>query len=172
MRVTYHREMRIKMLLDELGIENFVPMRYELVETKNEGKKRVLVPAIHNLIFVHSTQETLTHLKMTRKDFSPMRYMMKRATTEGGQMTVMTVPDKQMDDFIKVASLKDDRIIFLDYNEVQKISGKRCRVVEGFFAGVEGTIKRISKNKRVVVQIDGLAAVAIAFIPTSCLTLL
>lgn len=172
MRVTYHRELKIKMLLDELGIENFVPMCYALLETKSEGKKRVLVPAIHNLIFVHSTQETLTHLKMTRKEFEPMRYMMRRSLSDTQPMTIMTIPDKQMEDFIKVASVQDDRIIFLNYAEAQKISGKRCRVIEGFFAGVEGTIKRISKNKRVVVQIEGVAAVAIAFIPASCLTLL
>ena len=52
MRVTYHRELRIKALLDSIGVENFLPMHYELVETKKEGKKRMLLPAIHNLIFV------------------------------------------------------------------------------------------------------------------------
>ena len=38
MRVTYHRELKIKEQLDLLGIENFVPMRYEFVETK-QGRK-------------------------------------------------------------------------------------------------------------------------------------
>lgn len=171
MRVTYHRETKIKMLLDNLGIENFLPMHYEYVETKNEGKKRLLVPAIHNLIFVHSSQETITHLKMTREEFSPMRYMMQRSLSDTPTQTIMTVPDRQMDNFIKVASIQDDRVFFLNYDEAQKIRGRRCKIIEGHFAGVEGTIKRISKNKRVVVQIEGVAAVAIAFVPASCLTL-
>jgi transcription antitermination factor NusG len=46
------------------------------------------------------------------------------------------------------------------------------RVNEGHFAGVEGVIKRIRKNKHVVVQIEGVAAVAITFVPASYLTLI
>lgn len=29
MRVTYHRELEAKRLLDEKGVENFIPMKYE-----------------------------------------------------------------------------------------------------------------------------------------------
>lgn len=172
MRITYHRELKIKILLDELNIENFLPMRYMLVETKNEGKKRLLLPAIHNLIFVHSSQAIITGLKMTRKEFSPMRYMVRKSLSDNYVTEIITIPDSQMDNFIKVASVQDDRVFYLNYEEAQSISGKRCKVIDGYFAGVEGTIKRINKNRRVVVQIDGIAAVAIAFIPASCLTLI
>ena len=37
MRVTYQREMKVKAELDRLGIENFVPMRYKVVESQNGG---------------------------------------------------------------------------------------------------------------------------------------
>ena len=37
MRVTYQREMKVKAELDRLGIENFVPMRYKVVESQNDG---------------------------------------------------------------------------------------------------------------------------------------
>lgn len=147
-------------------------MHYELVETKFEGKKRILLPAIHNLVFVHSTQEVLTHLKMTKADFSPMRYMMRKALTDEKNQEIITVPDDQMNNFIKVASVQDDRVIFLDYETLRNNTGKRVRIIDGYFSGVEGTIKRINRNKRVVVQIDGIAAVAIAFVPASCLTLI
>ena len=66
MRVTYQREMKVKAELDRLGIENFVPMRYKVVESQNDGDtelRRVLVPAINNLIFVRSTQERVSELK-------------------------------------------------------------------------------------------------------------
>ena len=172
MRVTYHREMKIKALLDEIGVENFVPMRYELVETKSGKKKRMLVPAIHNLIFVRSTQEFLTHLKMCRKEFSPMRYMMKKSSSEDKKDEIMIIPDTQMDNFMRVASVKDDRVMFLDNNEFINKVGQRVKVIEGYFAGVEGVIKRINKNKRVVVQLEGIVAVAIVFIPTSQLSII
>ena len=167
MRVTYHREMRIKALLDEIGIENFVPMRYELVETKNGNKKRMLVPAIHNLIFVRSTQECLTQLKMTRQAFAPMRYIMKQTHLPDEKKEIMLVPDGQMNNFMRVASVQDNRVMFLENNAFINKVGQRVKVNDGFFAGVEGVIKRINKNKRVVVQLEGVAAVAIAFVPSN-----
>ena len=173
MRVTYHRELKIKALLDSMGVENFLPMHYELVETKKEGKKRMLLPAIHNLIFVRSTQEFLTDLKMTREEFAPMRYMMKRPLPNGeGKSEIMHIPDSQMDNFMRVASVQDDRVMFLDSTDYINRVGQRVKVTDGYFVGVEGVVKRINKNKRVVVQLDGLAAVAIAFVPASQLSLI
>ena len=158
MRVTYHRELKMKSFFDSLGIESFVPMRYDVVETK-EGRRRMLVSAIHNLIFVHSTRETLTHLKMTRKEFEPLRYMMRTIKSDGGSTSIIRVPDHEMENFMRVASAESDNVIFL-------------RINEGTFAGVEGVIKRIKKNKHVVVQIEGVAAVAIAFVPSSYLSII
>jgi len=172
MRVTYHREMKIKAQLDLLGIENFVPMHYELVETKL-GRKRMLVPAIHNLIFVHSTQEVITHLKMTKKECEPLRYMMKPiAGSSNNQKEIMIVPDREMNNFLQVASVQDDSIMFLDYKDFIGKEGRCVRINEGVFAGVEGVIKRIKRNKHVVVQIEGVAAVAVTFVPSSYLSII
>lgn len=170
MRVTYNREMKIKGLLDELNIENFLPMRNDYVNTKN-GKKKKLVPAIRNLIFVRSSQETLTGLKMTMTGFEPMRYITKKSLING-QHEIIHVPDKQMSDFIKVASSSDDQYFVLDNNDFINKIGRRVEITEGYFAGVEGVIKRIKRNKHVVVQIEGIAAVAITFVPVNCLSLL
>jgi transcription antitermination factor NusG len=167
MRITYHREMRIKALLDDMGVESFLPMHWEMVETKNGGKKRSLQPAIHNLIFVKSTQEFLTELKMTRTEFAPMRYIMKRSLSKNDKNEIMHVPDQQMENFMRVASVQDDRVMFLDSNDFINRIGQRVKVIEGYFSGVEGVIKRINKNKRIVVQLEGVAAVAIAFVPAS-----
>lgn len=172
MRITYHREMRIKSLLDEMGIENFLPLHWEVVELKNGGKKRMLLPAIHNLIFVRATQAILTELKMTREEFAPMRYMMKRPVANGEKSEIMHVPDQQMENFMRVASVQDDRVMFLDNNDFINKVGQRVKVTDGCFSGVEGVIKRINRNKHVVVQLEGLAAVAIAFVPASHLSLL
>ena len=38
MRVTYQREMKVKAELDRLGIENFAPMRYKVVEGQSGGQ--------------------------------------------------------------------------------------------------------------------------------------
>lgn len=168
MRVTYNREMKLKKYLDDLSIENFVPMHYDLVDTDNE-RKRILVPAIHNLIFVHTTQSTLTNLKMTNPLFEPLRYMMKPSHEGLQQKEVIFVPDHQMENFMRVASVQDDSVTFLECRDFITKIGKPVRITAGPFNGVEGVIKRIKKNKYVVVQIEGVAAVAVTYVPSDSL---
>ena len=146
-------------------------MHYEIVDSR-EGRKRKLVPAIHNLIFVRSTREMLTMLKITRKELEPLRYMIRPAREKDETNEILRVPDKEMENFMRVATAESESVIFLDYKDFIGKEGKRVRINEGTFAGVEGTIKRIKKNKHVVVQIEGVAAVAIAFVPSSYLSII
>ena len=168
MRVTYGREVKVKEALDTLGIENFLPMHYELVDPGDGNKKRMLVPAIHNLIFIYDSREDITLLKTTRREFQPLRYITKRFA-ESIDDNILTVPDSQMQNFIRVASVQDDSVMFLETGDYINKIGQRVQITEGYFAGVEGVVKRIKKNKHVVVQLEGLAAVAITYVPATCL---
>ena len=53
-RTVYHKELEIADFLKEEGLEVFIPMKYELREkgTADGECERILVPAIHNLLFV------------------------------------------------------------------------------------------------------------------------
>ena len=68
--------------------------------------------------------------------------------------------------------LKSDKNTSNEFFDFINKIGQRVKVIDGFFSGVEGVVKRINKNKRVVVQLEGLAAVAIAFVPASQLSLI
>ena len=130
MRVTYRREMKVKAELDRLGIENFVPMRYKVVESQNDGDtelRRVLVPAISNLIFVRSTQERVSELKMRNEVLEPLRYMMDH--TAVGEHAIMMVADRKMENFMRVASRTDDSVMFLDNETVIGKEGKRVEII-------------------------------------------
>lgn len=153
----------MKVCFDRQGIECFVPMRYEIEETGLSVKEKI-VPAIHNLIFVHSTQEVITRLKMEKRDFSPLRYIMKHS--DNGEKEIMTVPEDEMNNFIKATSIKDSSVFFLDVSDYISKIGKRVRITAGQFKDVIGTVKRIKKNRCVVVQIQGVAAMAIANVPS------
>lgn len=170
MRVTYSRELKVKAELDKMGVECFLPLRNETVIVGGKRHYKA-VPAIHNLIFVRSTQDELTVMKQTKKELQPLRYIMTTAFygEEAGTKEVMRVPDKQMENFMRVASVPDERVFFLDHADSHDSRERRVVITQGDFAGVEGTIRRIQKNKRVVVQLEGLAAVAIAFVPPSSL---
>ena len=170
MRVTYQREMKVKAELDRLGIENFVPMRYKVVESQNDGDtelRRVLVPAINNLIFVRSTQERVSELKRRNEVLEPLRYMMDH--TAASEHSIMTVADRKMENFMRVASRTDDSVMFLDNETVVGKEGKRVEIMGGAFEGVTGVIRRVKRCKRVVVEIEGVASVAIAYVPAEVL---
>ena len=170
MRVTYQREMKVKAELDRLGIENFVPMRYKVVESQNDVDtelRRVLVPAINNLIFVRSTQERVSELKRRNEVLEPLRYMMDH--TAASEHSIMTVADRKMENFMRVASRTDDSVMFLDNEMVVGKEGKRVEIMSGAFEGVTGVIRRVKRCKRVVVEIEGVASVAIAYVPAEVL---
>ena len=167
MRVTYGREEAVKKVLDQDQVENFLPMQEEWVFDEKRVPHRRLMPAIRNLIFIHSSQDQITQLKMYRREYQSLRYMMNVFSDTN---SILTVPDRQMDNFIRVASVQDDRVQFLEYNqEFLAKPGKRVRVTDGDFKGCEGIIRRIKKNQCVVVQVEGIAAVAITFVPTAWL---
>lgn len=47
--------------------------------------------------------------------------------------------------------------------------GKRVKIMGGVFEGVSGVIRRVKRCKRVVVEIEGVASVAIAWVPAGVL---
>lgn len=162
-RITYSREIALKEHLESIGIKCYIPMHYQTVG-RDEHKKRKLVPIIHNLVFVYSTREQLDSLKKELEYRLPMRYIMERETRQP-----IIVPDKQMQDFITVADTYNEQVIYLDPGELKLKKGSRVRITEGIFCGVEGKLLRIKGDRRVVVSIEGIMAVATTFIHPSML---
>lgn len=164
MRVTYSRELKVKAELDRLAVENFLPMTYKLLDADTENPHRDLVPAINNLIFIHSSKDRISSLKSSNAVLQPLRYMMDRTAQQSH--TIMTVPDAQMQNFMRVASKTDDSVMFLNDETVVGKVGKHVLISGGVFDGVTGVIRRVKRCKRVVVELEGIATVAIAFVPS------
>lgn len=158
-RVTYNREMKVKQELDKKHIENFLPMKYR-VTMRGERRIKELVPAINNLIFINITADGMKELKSTT--MLPIRYIMDKETN-----TPLTVPNRQMKNFIAVAGTRDEQLVYLEsgFNNLSK--GDKVRITGGIFEGAEGYFMRIKGDRRVVVSINGIAAVATAFIHPS-----
>ena len=168
MRVTYNREQKMKKCLDECGVENFLPMRYEYEKSESFSIKRKLIPAVHGLIFVHSPRKRLTELKRSTPALEPLRYMTNHFAPNFTTQT-LTVPDRQMENFMGVVNTNLEKIEYLDQTAYLLRPGKRVRITDGEFKGYEGVIKRFKKRQQVVVQIKGLVAVAITFVPRAWL---
>ena len=132
MRITYGRNermFRFKEQLDAEGLENFLPLRYQYDKTEDWDVRQELVPAVHGLIFIRSTRQKLTELKMTRREFEPMHYMTNQLREDENER-ILTVPDRQMENFMRVASVRDGRVVFLDYTEFITKPGKRVRITD------------------------------------------
>ena len=171
MRVAYDRGDRVLAIRDELkrrGVEHFLPMHWEYTKDDLNAHKQ-LKPAINGLIFIHASRWDITELKKM-PGFEALRYWMDKTKGENAEDRVLTVPDAQMQNFMRVASHEGDNVVYLQYNEqfLDK-PGKRVRIKEGDFAGCTGTIRRIKKRQCVVVQIDHVAAMALAFVPPTWL---
>lgn len=157
MSVPYNRVLKAKDLLDAKQIECFVPMCYK-VQTVKGRKTRVHVPAISNLIFVHTTDSLLKAFKQT----TPLlQYLV---WTADGTSHKIIVPDRQMAQFIRVCQSHDEELLFLKPEEINLAKGTRVRILGGSFDGVEGIFVRVKghRNRRVVVLIDHVSAVAVS----------
>ncbi len=169
MRVTYGREDIIRRRLDKKGITCFVPMHYEIIE-KHGQRSREFVPAIRNLLFVRSTQAILTELKHIDQIVEPLRFIAyKSVINKDGNSVIISIPDKDMLNFMRVTMVKDENVMYLRYEDGIKNKGIKVQITDGPFVGVTGKVLRIKKNRHVVVELDGIAAVAISYVPIKSL---
>ena len=162
MSAPYRRELIAKDYLDKKGIECFVPMKESLVDRHNGVKRRQLLPAIHNLIFVHTTRERIKTLKQG------VNFLQYHTRPQGGKNIPITVPESQMQQFIAICKANNENITYLRPEEIDIKKGSRVRVHGGAFDGTEGYFVKIQgkRNRRVVMLIEGITAVALTEIST------
>lgn len=154
----FGKELQTCQLLQKEEIECFVPMRYEIRCVKQK-KARVLVPAVHNLVFVRATKHYLEDFK-SRVPFT--LYFMTRKENE--HRILLTVPDAEMEAFIRVARMVEEDIHYFRPEEIHLEKGIRVRVHGGPFDGLEGYLLKVKgrRSKRIVVRLAGVTAVAAA----------
>lgn len=163
MRVTYGRGQQVKAFLDRLSVENFLPMRRMAVISGDAVAMRE-EPAVSNLIFLHATRETITALKRGGSQAEPLRYMTRRPLSSPGENVIITVPDRQMDNFIRACQGPAGAADFLAPDELRGKTQHRVEIVSGPFRGVEGVVKRVHGSRSVVVELDGLCAVRLRMV--------
>ena len=154
----YKSEGLAERLLTQEGVAYFIPKWY-VVRVYHGRKSRRLVPVIPSLLFVRSDRNTLVEFK---KRYNFLQFITQ--SIEGVQ-TCLTVPEKQMEDFIRVSERREQEVSYYTPAELNLERGSRVRIIGGPFDGVEGIFIKIrgSRNRRLVVEIPDtlLAAVEI-----------
>lgn len=164
MRVTYSREVQMKEHLEQRGIECFIPMRYHTKVVRGR-KVKLLKPVIHNLLFAHATP---TEIQEVKKYYEYLQYIVDRERQK------IIVPDAQMQTFIAVTGTYDDQLIWINPEDLNLKKGTRVRITGGDFEGQEGTFIKIkgARDKRVVIAIHGVIAVAMATLHPSLIEII
>ena len=157
-RVSYGRVLKFCAGLAEDGVEHFVPMCTRKVE-KNGKRVNVTVPAVSNLCFVRTSKSALREIFESMGESRYASFFWDKATREP-----IIVSDKAMSDFMQICRVMSDEALYLNDVTAKLQAGQTVRVLNGPFKGVEGTVIRIKRSRRVVVDFPGLLAVATTYI--------
>ena len=155
MSATFNRSLKAGSEMELRGVEYFVPMRTAIGSSKGRKVKR-MVPAVTNLIFVRTTEAQIQKIK------DGLDYLQFLCRKEDGRMRRIIISDKEMEDFIRVATSHDEDIVYLTPDDIDLTRGDRVRIHGGPFDGVEGTFIKVHGKRRrmVVVSITTLTSVS------------
>lgn len=156
----YKNEKLAEETLEKAGIKFFIPKRYA-IRIYHGVKSKRLVPAIPNLVFVHTSHSEITDFKK-RHNF--LQFVTWKQTAG---IQYLTVPTTQMENFIRVASHHEDDLLYLRPDEINLEKGTYVRIHGGKFDGVSGIFMRVQgkRNRRLVILLEGITAIVAEICP-------
>ena len=178
LRVSYGRIDKAKTFVEAKGLECYVPLRYK--EVRKQGKKRIIPkPLLPSLIFLHASTEQVEALlhnnKVVVNDSRPLLSYYFDHTIHRqdnpDRNPPLIIRDEAMNNFIRLASIKNPHIIPVTSNSIQFKIGDNVVVTEGEFKGVHGRVARIAGQQRVVVELFDGCLVATAYVPKEAMKL-
>ena len=128
-------------------------------QAQEAGHRVYYADCLSNIFFIQCPVEWLVSFKKSHlSDF--MIY------TEAGGTKPSPIREQEMDTFIMVTSVQyNNPDIEVLEAKVQYAQGDKVRVTDGIYKGAIGTVKRIKKDRKLIVAITGVAVVAISHIP-------
>ena len=182
LKVFYGKVFEIEDRLAAMDLETYIPVRKDLL--KGEDHMRAMrrlatpddrrrdnqfiqegpliykrVPVVSSLLFVRAPQDRLKEIEACVKEKG---FVYRTADREA----FAVIPDKQMAMFQLVCSSWAEGLEFFADDDLTRYkAGDKVRVLEGPLKGAEGYVKRIRKDRRLLVAIEGFIAVATSFIP-------
>ena len=148
LKVFYNRVFELEKQLSQEGVRSYIPLLREEIAT---GSKivRKRKPAVSSLMFIRQSEHYLLELQNRLKASCPF----------------MAYFDREMELFRQITSADTSDLEYFSDEAIDYRSGDKVRVTGGPFKGAEGYIKRIRGNRRLVVALEGIIAVATTYIP-------
>ncbi len=157
LKVVYNRTSPVGERIAADGRRSYVPMhRVErAVGGRTVSREE---PLVGSLMFVRAEERYVVDLER-RLTGKVMLYR------RSGGREPAPIPDTEMEIFMLVTSIRDRGLEPVDAFGADCRRGDRVRVTDGVFKGAEGYVRRIGKDRRLVVSIEGVVAVATSYIP-------
>lgn len=125
------------------------------------------VPLVNSLLFVKATEEEICEVEALLKE--PLSYggsLMGFIYKNAERKEFAIIPPAQMDIFRMVVESAPGGAKVFTPDDIGRFGlGEKVRVKEGPLKGAEGYIKRIRRDRKLLVCIEGVIAVASSYIP-------
>ncbi len=138
------------------GFRYFIPKK-SVLRRAGGSERLTMVSAAPPYVFVYAAYDRLDEFQ------KPLRLLLysKRLRPVDGHTTI-TVGEREMDDFIRVATQNEKRVRIHLAGEIDLRRGDRVRICGGVLDGVEGVMLRLEgvRDRRLVVSVPGIMSVS------------
>jgi len=147
---------KVKSIEEQLkkdGVTHFVhkTIKYVPRHRNRGGMREVEPPSVSGLIFLQGDPELLQDY--LDKNIKPYKLCKNCSTGK-----VATIPCNQMEPFMRVAETEPERLRFLLRPFVYYSKNRTLlRIVTGEYAGLEGYVIRIARDRKLVMDVGGMA---------------
>lgn len=165
LKVFYNRTAALREKITDPEVETYVPMQ-TIEKYDQSGLHYEEKPLVNSLMFIRCRESWLVSFKKVNpRDF--MYYLSSDLKHPGA------IDDEEMRMFMFVTSVDHGKNLryFGEIDSTIKM-GQRVRVIDGIYKGAEGYIKRIKKDRKLIVAVSGVAVVAVSYIPNEYLRII
>lgn len=147
---------KVKSIEEQLkkdGVTHFVhkTIKYVPRHRNRGGMREVEIPSVSGLIFLQGNPEILQDY--LDKNIKPYKLCKNCSTGK-----VATIPCNQMEPFMRVAETEPERLRFLLRPFVYYSKNRTLlRIVTDEYAGLEGYVIRIARDRKLVMDVGGMA---------------
>ena len=150
-RTFYCKEESVAQYLESQGIEHFIPQRYEEEITLDGVRKRKLIPAVHNLLFIRQSLSEKEIKEIITQSPIPISVMKNRDTG-----MYYRIPNGQMLEFRAICDPNYEGTLYVEQEFAEAKVGEEVKVIRGQFKGLKGKLVRYKNRSYVVIVLAGI----------------
>ena len=147
----YQKEQQVSDYLKEKGLSLFIPMLYREHLLPDGKKRRELVPAVHNLLFLRKDSTDIALRQLLAGCIYPVRILCHPQSDK-----YYEIPDAQMIEFRAICDPGYTGTIYSTREFAEARPGQPVRVIHGTFKGLTGKLVRYKNRSFVVITLATL----------------